>query len=98
MSLHKEMSFETEICDYLADHGWLYAEGDAACYDRVRQPILIGILLRGQNKDKPVMFDAVLISQMMVRPRQSDWYWARFPGQEWLNFPAASSFTAHPRP
>jgi type I restriction enzyme R subunit len=36
MSLHKEISFETEICQYLADHGWLYAEGDAAGYDRTR--------------------------------------------------------------
>lgn len=26
MSLHKEISFETEICQHLADHGWLYAE------------------------------------------------------------------------
>lgn len=24
MSLHKEISFETEICDHLAAHGWLY--------------------------------------------------------------------------
>ncbi|GAB3469321.1 type I restriction endonuclease subunit R [Polaromonas eurypsychrophila] len=36
MSLHKEISFETEICDHLAAHGWLYAEGDAAGYDRAR--------------------------------------------------------------
>jgi len=36
MSLHKEISFETEICAYLADHGWIYAEGDAAAYDRPR--------------------------------------------------------------
>ena len=36
MTLHKEISFETEICQYLADHGWLYAEGDAANYDRAR--------------------------------------------------------------
>ena len=28
MSLHKEISFETEICDHLAAHGWLYAEGE----------------------------------------------------------------------
>jgi type I restriction enzyme R subunit len=34
MSLHKEISFETEICAHLAAHGWLYAEGDAASYDR----------------------------------------------------------------
>ncbi len=36
MSLHKEISFETEICEYLAFHGWLYAEGDASTYDRAR--------------------------------------------------------------
>jgi type I restriction enzyme R subunit len=36
VSLHKEISFETEICAYLADHGWLYAEGDAANYDRAQ--------------------------------------------------------------
>lgn len=36
MSLHKEISFETEICQHLADHGWLYAKSDAAGYDRAR--------------------------------------------------------------
>jgi type I restriction enzyme R subunit len=36
MNLHKEIHFETEICEHLAEHGWLYAEGDAANYDRVR--------------------------------------------------------------
>jgi type I restriction enzyme R subunit len=36
MSLHKEINFETEICEHLAKHGWLYAEGDAANYDRAR--------------------------------------------------------------
>jgi len=36
VSLHKEISFETEICAHLAAHGWLYAEGDAAAYDRAR--------------------------------------------------------------
>ncbi|QPN65282.1 type I restriction endonuclease subunit R [Synechococcus sp. CBW1006] len=34
MSLHKESAFETEICDHLGSHGWLYTEGDAAHYDR----------------------------------------------------------------
>ncbi len=34
MTLHKEISFESEICDHLAAHGWLYADGDAANYDR----------------------------------------------------------------
>jgi type I restriction enzyme R subunit len=34
MSLHKEINFETEICQHLGANGWLYAEGDAAGYDR----------------------------------------------------------------
>ena len=36
MSLHKEISFENEICQHLSTNGWLYAEGDAAGYDRTR--------------------------------------------------------------
>ena len=36
MSQHKEINFETEICEYLAAHGWHYAEGEAAHYDRAR--------------------------------------------------------------
>jgi type I restriction enzyme R subunit len=35
-TLHQEIHFETEICAYLATHGWLYAEGDAQTYDRAR--------------------------------------------------------------
>jgi type I restriction enzyme R subunit len=34
MSVHKEISFETEVCEHLAAHGWHCAEGDAANYDR----------------------------------------------------------------
>ena len=36
MSLHKEIEFENDICAHLAASGWLYAEGDAAQYDRAR--------------------------------------------------------------
>ncbi len=36
MSLHKEISFENEVCEHLAAHGWLYAAGDATHYDRAR--------------------------------------------------------------
>jgi len=36
MSLQKEISFESEICAHLGAHGWLYADGDAAGYDRAR--------------------------------------------------------------
>lgn len=34
MTLHQEIHFEQEICAHLAAHGWLYAEGDAALFDR----------------------------------------------------------------
>lgn len=33
-SLHKELHFEAAICEHLLANGWLYAEGDAANYDR----------------------------------------------------------------
>jgi len=36
MSLHKEIKFEDEVCDYLGNHDWLYADGDATNYDRAR--------------------------------------------------------------
>ena len=34
MALHNETNFENEVCEYLAAHGWLYAEKDATDYDR----------------------------------------------------------------
>lgn len=34
MNLHQEHHFERAICEHLAANGWLYAEGDAAHYDR----------------------------------------------------------------
>jgi type I restriction enzyme, R subunit len=36
VSLHKEISFENDICNHLASSGWLYAENDAQAYDRAR--------------------------------------------------------------
>jgi len=36
MNLHKEISFEEEICGHLAAHGWLYAPGEAPLFDRTR--------------------------------------------------------------
>jgi type I restriction enzyme R subunit len=35
-NLHREIHLENEICQHLAAEGWLYAEGDAAGYDRAR--------------------------------------------------------------
>ncbi|BBE51871.1 Type I restriction enzyme EcoR124II R protein [Ferriphaselus amnicola] len=34
--LHKEIEFENDICEHLAAHDWLYAEGDFTAYDRAR--------------------------------------------------------------
>ena len=34
MNLHKEIKFEDEICEHLSANDWLYAEKDAADYDR----------------------------------------------------------------
>jgi type I restriction enzyme, R subunit len=36
MSLHKEISFENEICAHLGAAGWIYEDGAAARYDRPR--------------------------------------------------------------
>ena len=36
MTIHTEINFENAICEHLANHGWLYAEGDASRYDRAR--------------------------------------------------------------
>jgi type I restriction enzyme R subunit len=32
-ALHQEIHFESAICTHLGQHGWLYAEGDAAHYN-----------------------------------------------------------------
>jgi type I restriction enzyme R subunit len=34
--LHKEINFETQICDYLAEHGWMYSLNDAVSFDRTQ--------------------------------------------------------------
>lgn len=36
MTLHKEIHFETEICEHLDVNGWLYSQNDTASYDRAR--------------------------------------------------------------
>jgi len=36
LALYNEIEFENDICQHLAAHGWLYAEGDAAHYDTPR--------------------------------------------------------------
>jgi len=47
MSIHKEISFEDEICAHLGANGRLYRPGDAALYDPPRAlfPPALGRLL-----------------------------------------------------
>jgi hypothetical protein len=45
MSVHLENAFETEVCDHLGCHGWLYEDKTANHYDRklaLYPPDLIG--------------------------------------------------------
>lgn len=44
-NLHQEHHFEAEICQSLAANGWLYAEGDAAHYERVNALYLPDLLV-----------------------------------------------------
>lgn len=44
MSLHQEVHFEAEICQYLAAHGWLHADGDASLFDRTNGLLLPDLL------------------------------------------------------
>ena len=48
MSLHKEIHFESEICQHLAAYGWLHAEGDAANLDRTSGLFLPDLLAWAQ--------------------------------------------------
>jgi type I restriction enzyme, R subunit len=44
MNLHQEHHFEAEICRHLSAHGWFYAEGDAALFDRTHGLFLPDLL------------------------------------------------------
>ena len=53
MDIHREISFEDEICGHLASHGWLYDPDDAKHYDRPRAlfaPDLIAWVKASQPK------------------------------------------------
>jgi type I restriction enzyme R subunit len=53
MTLHREVSFETEICDYLAAHGWLYADDDAQQYDRTLALFPPDVLTWVERRSRP---------------------------------------------
>lgn len=58
MSLHKEVSFENEICESLAANGWLHAIGDAQSYDRARA-LFPGDLLDWVKTTQPKAWEAL---------------------------------------
>jgi type I restriction enzyme R subunit len=59
MSLHKEINFEIEICEHLAAHDWLYADGDANQYDRARALFPADVLAWVQAT-QPKAWDAIV--------------------------------------
>src|SRR5262245_48617651 len=59
MSLHKEISFEDEICSFLAANGWLYVGGDAARYDRARA-IFPSDLIAWVQTTQPTAWEALV--------------------------------------
>ena len=58
MNLHKEIHFEVEVCEYLSAHGWLYAEADAASYDRALAVFPADVLTWAQEA-QPKAWDAL---------------------------------------
>src|SRR5258705_4634261 len=59
MSLHKEFNFEDEICEHLADHDWLFADGDAGIYDRARA-LFPDDVLAWVQATQPKAWDAIV--------------------------------------
>ncbi|MBC8288997.1 MAG: type I restriction endonuclease subunit R, partial [Planctomycetes bacterium] len=58
MALHNEIKFEDEICEHLAAHGWLYAEDDAADYDR-ELALFPGDVLAWVQETQPDLWDGL---------------------------------------
>lgn len=39
MTLHTEIHYEDDVCQHLAQSGWLYEKGDNKHYDRTRKHV-----------------------------------------------------------
>ncbi len=57
MSIHKEINFETEICEHLATAGWLYSDSSAD-YDR-KLALFPADVLAWVQTTQPVAWDAL---------------------------------------
>ena len=72
MSIHKEIAFEDEICEYLGLHGGLYVEGDASRYDRARALFPEDVLAWVQTT-QPVAVHQKLGASTRVALRDGHW-------------------------
>jgi len=82
MTLHKEVSFEVEICEHLAAHGWLHAAGDASTYDRARALFPADVLAWVQTtqpqawqaltKNHGTQAETTLLSRLLLRCMPGD--------------------------
>jgi type I restriction enzyme R subunit len=62
MALHNEINFENEVCEYLAAHGWLYAENAASDYDR-QLALFPADVLAWVQETQPDAWDALTKNQ-----------------------------------
>jgi type I restriction enzyme R subunit len=60
--LHREINLETEVCDHLAAHGWLYTTNDAASYDRVRA-LFSADVIAWLQATQPKAWDSIVKNQ-----------------------------------
>lgn len=68
MNLHQERYFEAEICQHLASNGWLYAEGDAALFDRING-LFLPDLLAWVETTQPEAYAKLSASQGAALPK-----------------------------
>ncbi|HNP50166.1 hypothetical protein C8R30_110115 [Nitrosomonas nitrosa] len=81
MSLHHEISFETEICDHLAAHDWLYAAGDAQAYDRASALFPVDVV-DWIKTTQPTAWETLEKNHGAPVPASRD-RWCCFPGDRW---------------
>lgn len=68
MSIHKEIRLEEEICADLSAAGWLYADGDAARYDRT-QALYVDDLVGWIQDSQPKVWESIEKSHGAAAPQ-----------------------------
>ena len=52
MSVHKEISFESEVCQHLADRGWLYTDEEFDIADDAQTSVAANLAAIAQARDE----------------------------------------------